>query len=304
MSTRSYYGELIRKYRVSRGMTQEALAKDICSASELSKIETGSRVPSADVFMALMKALGVYGYSFFSMLPDEKLKMMNLKKSIRAAADRGKADELVELMHTFRGLMDTSKVEDVVFAGMAELIYYRMNGLRDKSFGRKSLEYLQNVHPGLIEDIGVYENSLTRQERVLVNSIGLGFVDEGEYENAYRFFHFMYKGVHDDSDEMPEIIKSRAVALNNMSLCMSKLKHYDAAQRMCRRAIEFAYGCDVRLWVGALETSAENYQRMGVYDKANDILGIIGIQERLSKKTRIEMQEVSLYNHSDGMLML
>ncbi len=304
MKESSYYGELIRMYRLRRGLTQEELAQGICSTSELSKIETGNRVPSAEIFMALMKALGVHGYSFFSMIPDKKVRMFNLEKAIRAAADNGDAGELLELMHTFRQLMDPNRLDDLIFTEMTELIFYRMCGFRDKAFGRRALGYLEMIHPGLVEDIGIYDNSLTRQERVLVNSIGIGFIDMGEYENAYRFFHFMYKSVHDDSDEIPEVLRSRAVALNNMSLCMTKLKHFDAAQRMCKRAAELACKCDVRLWIGIMESFAELYQFMGIEEKADDLLDIIKYQDCLLRRAHVDYPEISLYNHSDGMLIL
>lgn len=67
-----YYscGQIIKRMRQSRGLTQEELAFGICSVSSLSKIENGRQTPHYRTFEALLERLGIQtgGNSY----PDKK----------------------------------------------------------------------------------------------------------------------------------------------------------------------------------------------------------------------------------------
>lgn len=55
----NYAGFLIRQARLQRNLSQESLAKGICAASYLSKIETGQAEPGAEILSLLFSALGL-----------------------------------------------------------------------------------------------------------------------------------------------------------------------------------------------------------------------------------------------------
>lgn len=56
-----YYscGEVIKRLRKSKGLTQEELAFGICSVSTLSKIENGRQTPHYSTFKALLRRVDI-----------------------------------------------------------------------------------------------------------------------------------------------------------------------------------------------------------------------------------------------------
>jgi len=56
----STIGPIIRQERLKQKMKQSALAEGICSASHLSKIESGAALPSEEVLNLLLSRLGIF----------------------------------------------------------------------------------------------------------------------------------------------------------------------------------------------------------------------------------------------------
>ena len=62
----SGYGELVKRYRKERGMSQEALAyrADLCTAT-VSKLERGKSNPNTDTVESLFVVLGIPFEEYF-----------------------------------------------------------------------------------------------------------------------------------------------------------------------------------------------------------------------------------------------
>ena len=64
-------GDYIRENRKKAGISQEELAYGVCEASTLSRIESGSQMPSRRTYEALMQKLGKECFTVFLLFKQE-----------------------------------------------------------------------------------------------------------------------------------------------------------------------------------------------------------------------------------------
>lgn len=73
MSTKTV-GQIIRELRLLNNLSQEALAKNICSQAQISKLEVGYEMPYSNTLYELSKKLGVDMNFFFDVIETPQLE--------------------------------------------------------------------------------------------------------------------------------------------------------------------------------------------------------------------------------------
>lgn len=92
-------GDLIRRKRLSRGLTQEGLAKNICTRAYISQIETGSRFPAPFILKRLAQKLEVPLGSFSRAYMASP--MAGLEQCLGLARIKAKQGRSKEARHTY-----------------------------------------------------------------------------------------------------------------------------------------------------------------------------------------------------------
>lgn len=179
-------GEVIKRERLAQGITQEALAENICSVSWLSKIESGIRTPTPQIFELLMSRMGKKASHYVMFKSDREMEIGNLKQKINACYRTQKIMEGRELLKKFSGLRDESNPVDLQFELLSQTLLYE---------GEMSLEAR---HDMLIKAINVtlsdfdedqmMDYLLASEEIVIINSLGDVYRRKKDYKHAIELF--------------------------------------------------------------------------------------------------------------------
>lgn len=79
-NTNILLGELIRQRRIDRGMSQEELAGNVYSHSQISRIESGASFPSYEKLQKLLQTLGLEDDLFYGLRNQTKMKITLLQE--------------------------------------------------------------------------------------------------------------------------------------------------------------------------------------------------------------------------------
>lgn len=69
-------GQIIRELRLSSGLSQESLAKNICSQAQISKLEVGYEIPYSNTLYEISKKLGVDMNYFFEVIETPEVELV------------------------------------------------------------------------------------------------------------------------------------------------------------------------------------------------------------------------------------
>lgn len=191
-------GAVLKKCRETKGITQEELCSGICTASALSKIEHGLREPSYVKFASLMERMGEWPEAYDVFIGDKVYKIHELQGEVNKLVyhhELEKADKVLdELEQELKAFPDETVYHQ--FLGVERLIC-KSGGVINKEQVGELVGLLKLTFPkfGIVP---IYECFLSHQELVLLNSIAVGYGDNGEDEKAIRLF-----------DELKKYLESR-----------------------------------------------------------------------------------------------
>lgn len=181
-------GEVIKRLRKSKGLTQEELADGICTPGGLSKIENGIREPSHAKFVALMQRMGQWEDSYDLFVGEEYYEISELQKEISAQV----------MHHDFeKARLILQQYEDKICRVPKESMYTQYLKLQkliiaDKGRIREEhLKELENILRMTVPDYGekkLYELVLNYQELIIVNNIAVAYAENGKRPKAIKMF--------------------------------------------------------------------------------------------------------------------
>ncbi len=189
------FGQMVREAREELGLTQEVLSQDICDVSTMSRIETGSFVPSYRVAQALMERLGFLNYAYTDFPDMGKQEFQKIKNVVLNALSTGTTERMDEYMVFLKEAAssgDTALRQFYEFANLAYKIFYlrQMNvpyaRIMDVVKAHDCLkESIHQTQPGLNEQNidAIQDQKLTHIECLELNAIS---VEEFYYGNRSR----------------------------------------------------------------------------------------------------------------------
>lgn len=191
-------GTILKKCRETKGITQEELCYGICTPSALSKMEHGLREPSYVKFASLMERMGEWPEAYDVFIGDKVYRIHELQSKVRTLIyhnELEKADQVLdELEQELKNFPDETIYHQ--FLGLERLIC-RSKGV----IKRKQVDELVRLLKLTVPKFGtvpIYKCFLSHQELVLLNSIAVGYGDNGEDEKAISLF-----------DELKRYLESR-----------------------------------------------------------------------------------------------
>lgn len=215
----SILAEKFRTKRKELGLSQQNLAEGICEQSQISKIERGHFIPSADLLFKLSQRLEVPLDYFFNEQIEVKSNLSNFKHlSTRLLDDRNYADleylyKIERERRTFLTLEDRMYLEWV----KAIIDFYQYD-LQDEA-----ISYLENILSNVSSNTLIYLKILN----TLSNFYAL-VGREKEYEMNYSLLVGLYQTKNLDHQEF--LFGYIRVRYNYAHYLVSKEKYNEAIQ--------------------------------------------------------------------------
>ncbi|MGB5945336.1 tetratricopeptide repeat protein [Paenisporosarcina sp.] len=246
-------GNIIKFERNGGNITQEELAKDICSVSYLSKIENNSTVPSDEIVKLLFKKLGIpdivnnnndleieqFLYDTYQKVLEiredletnikitssefslTKYKVLSQLISCRYLIQQKQLDEAANIMNRLEKILNSLGVKE-------KIIYYKNNGL---------LKYYKGDFTGAINDYNqCIDNSISEFDLAdLYYQLAL---THGKLLNNTNCIEYILKALNYYNKEYK--FKKSAECQVILGISYQRLEEYDSSIKCYSLAIEIA----------------------------------------------------------------
>lgn len=237
------FGEVFKRLRKTKGLTQEQVAESLgYAASTISKIESGKQAPSFASLEAAMQMLGEDSQDYFRFIitGDEQFGYENLI-NLRHLAVEGRLTELRELATE----LDGKKPFDEHFFSQF-LQYCKIISAQEMSEEVKLELLLETIRITKKDfDIGkIRDYLLTYNEITIINKIAEVYFNLGEKEKEKEKAVQILYGVKDsmDANYANDWEKSRTypALMYNLSTMLGLSERHDEAYEACHTAMQWA----------------------------------------------------------------
>ena len=184
-------GDIIKHYRIEKGLSQDELAEGICSRKYISQLETHQNIPTLFIINALSAKLGVNLYdSYAIMLQHHDIETHKKITSLNQALAEGDFDKIHFLVEAYRLLPEFQQSEPMQFLKYGESVYLSNISLEYSqaiSVAKSALPNNPLSNPQAIQHTYLSNIELTLLNFIAVNTCRLGDLQEGK-----KYFDFLY----------------------------------------------------------------------------------------------------------------
>lgn len=173
-------GDLIKKRRLSLGVSQEDVCEGICAVSTLSKIENGVSVPRKIMLDKLVDKLGIKSDDYYNMVSDEDFDAEDLKYKIIVENASRNFVEANRLLDELEKLPHSKESFYQLFIVRSRIVSAKLTPEKEYDL---LIEALRKVCPRFTEDsIGKYLLSI--EEVKVIIAIAVTYSRRGDNDKA------------------------------------------------------------------------------------------------------------------------
>lgn len=184
-------GDIIKHYRIEKGLSQDELAEGICSRKYISQLETHQKVPTLFIINALSSRLGVNLYdSYAIMLQHHDIETHKKIVCLNEAFGEANFDKIRFLVDSYQALPEFQQGEPMQFLKYGECVYCS-NVLQEHS---KAIAIAKSALPTTSLFLSRTTNvvSLSNIELTLLNFIAVNTCRIGNLSEGRKYFDFLY----------------------------------------------------------------------------------------------------------------
>lgn len=254
-------GKTIKELRVSLGISQKELAKDICTQSLVSHIESGTNIPNSVLLKLIAEKLGITldGLLLMSEYPtfDQFKKVESKVMRFIEANDYKNALRIIEFEKSTPTYKNGGKVKQFFLWAEGVCHYYLTN---DFTHAMSLLEQALNSTNNLI---------FSYQDAQILNSQGILYAEESMLEESTK----MFKSILAIKDKVPSHILSISPLLPkvyyNLAKVITMQGKYEESIKYCQEGISYSENMESISVLGELYFQIGlNYEKMQNYEQA------------------------------------
>ncbi len=236
-------GEIIRRERKKQKLSQESLCDGICTPSWLSKIESGSCIPTPALFEALMQRLGKNASQYIMYLSETDMHIEHLKIEIRRNYAIQKFPEAIRYFEEFEKLARDDHKGDQQFLNLMKILLYNKHNLNSTEM----INHMYSVLEYTIEnfDINNLENYLLSKDEILIiNNIAIQKRTLGNLDQAIEILKRLRLYLENPRFDYEEKLRTYPTIMNNLAKWQKISGDSIGCLNTCETAIEFCIKYD------------------------------------------------------------
>lgn len=261
----SAIGQRIRELRKSIGLSQEELARDICTQAQISKIEKGDVYPYANTLYLISQKLGVDVNYFFEIGSTPRLDYVSeVARQLMLARRNFKYQEMERIVkaeqHNPLFIQNTRNRQLILWhKGIYEHVLY--------GNVEKALELLNEA----IDTTHKLDKVWSEKEIEILLTIGVVYFEEENYNEALITYlkakkYLVQLPFHNDNTLLPRLYYS-------IARVYTRMLNYNESIVYCKQAIKWCLEKDNLFTLGELHYQISyNYEMLHNYPSAKTYL--------------------------------
>ena len=236
-----YGGDLIKKYRKLRGITQEQLSEGICNTSTIQRIESGKQTPGVFIFMRLIERLGFESKKFFvGVFSKLEFDFFDTYYKVEAMTISGRLDGVDEKIEALKQLELKIDKEDGPKIREQMILALQISADKQRSadaaeLSERLLHALSLTMPNFDEQ-KISDYMISSEEISLLNMLSASY---GDLERRVNILYGVKKSM--DKYYLDKYEKSRGYTLTlyNLSSALGYSGRHKEALEVCNIAIKY-----------------------------------------------------------------
>lgn len=209
-------GEVIRRERRKQGLSQEQLSEGICTPSWLSKIESGSCIPTNTIFEALMQRLGKNASQYIFYKSELEMKIEHLKFEIRRYYATGSVTEATRCFNQLKDIVTEENKRNQQFILLYEiLLFNRYNA--DQQSVLESLYHAVHITIPNFDYNSLKDYLLSKDEIVIINNIAILYRELGQISKAIELLTHLKQYLENPRFDFEERNRTYPVIMYNLA---------------------------------------------------------------------------------------
>ncbi|XCP85246.1 helix-turn-helix transcriptional regulator [Roseburia hominis] len=231
--------ELIKRMRVSRGISQEALCEDICTQEALSRIENGRSSPRNKVICKLLEKMGRKGSTVHTVIMVEDYEVLELKREYFGKLHKLKYDEAYEKLIEIEQRLDMSYSENRQFLQSEKT---KIRYCKGEISGEESLAILAEILQETVDlqKIKMTEQSFTTEEHSVLSIIALILFGEQRKAEAAQVLKMQLQALNSGRVRNVFHILEWELVVGNLATALEELGQTETAIGYSKERIEVA----------------------------------------------------------------
>lgn len=237
------FGITIKEIRIKKNISQSELCHEICSQSQISKIEKGIIYPSSILLYQLSERLGIDPNSIFALTQNKKLKYVeNVKYVIRDCLKQKQYKELYEIVKKEKNENNFQTKDDKQF-----LIWHEAIAI---STVEKSMKTALNLLNNALKITLTNIDFLSEREINIMHTMAIIYAENKEYEKSISILRRCLNNFN--KLDFPKDKEIKLKIIYNLAKCLGLTYQYEEALKYNDIGIKLAINLNTLYLLGEL----------------------------------------------------
>lgn len=242
--------EMILRYRIRKGISQEELSEDICTPETISRIESCRRGPNPHNFIALMRKLGTEHDYYNGKLETNSYLLLEKMKEMERAMSLKNWDEADKLLEFLKPKVDMDSTQNRYSLYAAEnCIHFFTGKMTPEEFVKRTEEILGCENEGWRKEEFWELTFFTGSRITLLNHIALGYRRLKQLDKSIFILERLLKELDESKVCLVDRYESSMTVIGNLSTYYGEVGRLEDCLDICERGIRLCMesGRGVRL---------------------------------------------------------
>ncbi len=240
-------GEVLKKYRIKKAISQEELSEGICTPETISRIESGKRAPNTKNYYALAQKLDAEVDYFDAGIDTADFSLILLKREMRVAIARCQWDKAEEMLEQLKAGLEKegtlqSPRNQMGLKPEEYCIRYNQKKCSAEEF-MAVCEQLAECENERWREEAYWKQFLTRDKVRILNYIAVLYTKERAFSKAVTILEGVLDWLEKSSVGLAERYTESLTAMANLVNIYNSMKLYNKCLQMSERCVRFCLSC-------------------------------------------------------------
>lgn len=236
--------EMILRYRIRMGISQEELSEDICTPETISRIESCRRGPNPNNFIALMRKLGTEHDYYNGKLETNNYLLLEKMKEMERAMSLKNWEEAQKILDFLKPQVDMNFTQNKYSLYAAEnCIQFFTGKMTPEEFVKRTEAVLGCENEGWRKDEFWELTFFTGSRITLLNHIAIGYEYMHQLEKSIFILEHLMKELENSKVCLEDRYESSMSVVGNLSGYYGEVGRLEECLEMCEKGIKLCFKC-------------------------------------------------------------